>query len=258
MAGPASRQDRVRGVQHRQLEIEGRGERAECADGLANFGRRVGAIGLGLVERAAPTQQIADLPVARPGTGAAEDEIAEAGWPGQRRGRDRLVLECAGDQTKLGEAPRDQGRARRLAEAQRLGQAGGHRDDALVGTAELDPGDVAALAELERGAREQLAEPARGPRRLARDHRRRRAIAREIRCQRGAAQHRDIAARDLRQERVQRADGGQRAARREPAAGAKNARAARDAQARAVHDGRQRGAGQRHHDGLGAAQGDVE
>jgi hypothetical protein len=197
-------------LQERQLQPQLRGQRRDCRDALDDLRGGVASIGLRLIQRHAPAQQVPHLPVAGPRAGARQDQIPEACRARQRLGQDAVTVAQRGSQEhQLAEAARDQRSARRLAKAQRLGQAGGDGDDALPRPAELDPGDVDGLADFQGRARQQLPEPGRGRRGLAGDDSVGGPIARQITSQQRSAQHGQIGGRDLRQQRAQLADRGQ-------------------------------------------------
>src|SRR6266480_1390094 len=114
--------------------------------------------------RLPPSQRHAELAVAREASRARQDEIAEPREPGERR---RAGAEGDREARHLGEAARDEGGARVLAEREPVGQAGRDRHHVLERAARLDTDDVLARVEPEL-ARTELALEDAGERLVAR------------------------------------------------------------------------------------------
>src|SRR5437762_4244183 len=96
--------------------------------------------------RLPPRQRHAELAITREAAGARQDEVAEPGEPGERR---RAGAEGHREARHLGEAARDEGGARVLAEREPVGQAGRDRHHVLERAAGLDADDVLARVEPE-------------------------------------------------------------------------------------------------------------
>ena len=97
-------------------------------------------------------QREADAPVARQVAGAGEHEVAE---PREAHQRLAPAAERGGQAARLGEAARDQRRARVVAEAEAVARAGGDRQHVLHRAADFDAGDVVALVGAQRVGAQQ-------------------------------------------------------------------------------------------------------
>ena len=126
--------DRLDGCRDRHLDAVAVGQIEHRAARLHAFGDlAVGGV-LGLLERLAAAEPLAERPVARQRRGAGRHQVTEPGQPGERQ---RVGAELGTQPGRLGQPAGDQRRDGVVAEAHALRDAARQRDHVLDRAAEL-------------------------------------------------------------------------------------------------------------------------